>query len=276
MGLLSDLKMGLGLQERDADYYERTAKTIGRNDGAAAEARYRGGRAFTEQPKQAGLLSMMGSGDRANRKFGYTDASGNRVGALRDMFDGGGAGRSGQQFEGGLLAMLANALGIKPLGYQQPTATPAAAANATVKPSAVDRSLRPQSRSGGIGMNNPQQIMDERMVRRLSQLPLASTQQPMGPARWSGDPLATALTAAPAQPSQGNMGSLPTRGSLSTTLPAAAATYQPNTLQPFVNYGGDRLPIYNYAPPGAYYNPITIPGTGMQDALNFALSRFGK
>ena len=123
MGLLSDLKMGLGLQERDADYYERTAKTIGRNDGAAAEARYRGGRAFTEQPKQAGLLSMMGSGDRATRKFGYTDASGNRVGALRDMFDGGGAGRSGQQFEGGLLAMLANALGIKPIGYQQPTAT---------------------------------------------------------------------------------------------------------------------------------------------------------
>ena len=51
-------------------------------------------------------------------RFGYTDASGQRVSVLRDMFDGGGRGRAGQRFEGGLLADLANALGFKPLGYQ--------------------------------------------------------------------------------------------------------------------------------------------------------------
>ena len=52
-------------------------------------------------------------------KWGYTDESGKRVGMLRDMFDGGGRGRAGQRFEGGLLADLANALGFKPLGYQE-------------------------------------------------------------------------------------------------------------------------------------------------------------
>ena len=36
----------------------------------------------------------------------------------KDMVDGGGAGRSGQRFEGGILADIANALGIKPAGYR--------------------------------------------------------------------------------------------------------------------------------------------------------------
>ena len=52
-------------------------------------------------------------------KWGYTDESGKRVGMLRDMLDGGGRGRAGQRFEGGLLADLANALGLRPLGYQE-------------------------------------------------------------------------------------------------------------------------------------------------------------
>ena len=52
-------------------------------------------------------------------KWGYADESGKRVSALRDMLDGGGRGRAGQRFEGGLLADLANALGFRPLGYQE-------------------------------------------------------------------------------------------------------------------------------------------------------------
>jgi hypothetical protein len=38
--------------------------------------------------------------------------------SLRDMFDGGGAGKAGQEFEGGLLSGLLNSLGIRPAGYQ--------------------------------------------------------------------------------------------------------------------------------------------------------------
>lgn len=46
------------------------------------------------------------------QRFGYNDAEGNRVSALRDMFDGGGAGRSGPRFEGGgIISSLGNAMG---------------------------------------------------------------------------------------------------------------------------------------------------------------------
>jgi hypothetical protein len=37
---------------------------------------------------------------------------------LLDIFNGGGAGASGQRFEGGFLSGLLNDLGIKPLGYR--------------------------------------------------------------------------------------------------------------------------------------------------------------
>ena len=124
MGFFGDLAMGLGLKDRDASYYDRTAKTIGRNDGAAAEARYRQGRAYTEQPTRGGPVAMIGSAIDRRREgqsqggWGYGEGDA-RVSALRDMLDGGGRGRAGQQFEGGLLADLANALGLRPLGYEE-------------------------------------------------------------------------------------------------------------------------------------------------------------
>jgi hypothetical protein len=37
---------------------------------------------------------------------------------LLDMLDGGGAGRSGETFEGGPLSGFLNALGVRPMGYQ--------------------------------------------------------------------------------------------------------------------------------------------------------------
>lgn len=43
--------------------------------------------------------------------------------SFRDRFDGGGPGRSGDRFEGGLLSGALNTLGVKPLGYND---TPAA------------------------------------------------------------------------------------------------------------------------------------------------------
>ena len=38
---------------------------------------------------------------------------------LRDMIDGGGAGRSGPTFQGGLLSQPLNELGIRPFGYRR-------------------------------------------------------------------------------------------------------------------------------------------------------------
>ena len=121
MGLLDDLSMGLGLKDRDDDYYERTAGTLGRTQGEAREAQYRRSRGFGQLGRQ-GLLSGSGMG-------GYRDT--------RDMFDGGGPMARGGRYEGGglisFLANLANAVAGRDMGervgYDAPTET-------TMKPKA--------------------------------------------------------------------------------------------------------------------------------------------
>lgn len=102
-GILNDLAMGFGLKERDQDYYERTARTIGRNEGSGqAAGRYYDRMAAQGFPAYGGPLAFIGSGA-----------------GPRDFFDGGGLGQSGDRFVGGGMSMLANALGIRPMGYQQ-------------------------------------------------------------------------------------------------------------------------------------------------------------
>lgn len=121
MGILDDLSMGLGLKDRDDDYYERTARTLGRTQGKAREAQYRRSRGFGQLGRQ-GLLSGSGMG-------GYRDT--------RDMFDGGGPMARGGRYEGGglisFLANLANAVAGRDMGervgYGAPTET-------TMKPKA--------------------------------------------------------------------------------------------------------------------------------------------
>lgn len=107
-GLLNDLAMGLGLKERDASYYNRTAKTIGRTQGADAQQRYMRSSGYGKP--QAGLLSFMGGNNQSNntggnnilpRMFGYRDRA--------DMTDGGGRYASGGLYQGaGAYSALAN------------------------------------------------------------------------------------------------------------------------------------------------------------------------
>ena len=106
-GLLNDLAMGLGLKDRDASYYNRTAKTIGRTQGADAQQRYMRSSGYGRP--QAGLLSFMsggnnqggGMGDRVANVFGYRD--------MTDMGDGGGKFASGGYHQGGgLYSGMAN------------------------------------------------------------------------------------------------------------------------------------------------------------------------
>jgi hypothetical protein len=107
-GLLNDLAMGLGLKDRDESYYERTAQTLGRTQGAGREAQYRQSNVFQSQPQRAGLLSFMGGGNNQGggnniipRMFGYRDTT--------DMFDRGGRYASGGMYQdGGGYSMLAN------------------------------------------------------------------------------------------------------------------------------------------------------------------------
>jgi hypothetical protein len=119
MGLLDDLSMGLGLKDRDEDYYDRTAKTLGRTQGGAREAQYRQSSGFGE-PGRQGLLSGSSMGK-------YRD--------MNDMFDGGGPMARGGRYEGGglisFLANLANAVAGRDMGQ---TVGYGAPMEATIKP----------------------------------------------------------------------------------------------------------------------------------------------
>lgn len=99
-GILNDLAMGFGLKERDQDYYERTAATIAGNQGQSAGNQYLANMQSQNYPAYGGPLAFIGSG------AGFSD-----------FFDGGGLGQSGDRFRGSPYSLLANALGIKPMGY---------------------------------------------------------------------------------------------------------------------------------------------------------------
>lgn len=51
--------------------------------------------------------------------YGYTAPDGAEVSAFRDRIDGGGAGTSGDRFEGSPISGLLNFLGIRPAGYAE-------------------------------------------------------------------------------------------------------------------------------------------------------------
>lgn len=96
--------------------------------------------------------------------------------SLRDMIDGGGAGRSGQRFEGGPLSGLLNDLGIRPLGYndRMDEAAPMGLAAAPPAPAMAPRPA-PQANPyapGAITMSTlpPMgQMPNEELIRMLLQ-----------------------------------------------------------------------------------------------------------
>ena len=262
MGFFGDLAMGLGLKDRDASYYDRTAKTIGRNDGAAAEARYRQGRAYTEQPTRGGPVAMLGAGGRGGRrqwlseegvpedtgKWGYGEGD-SRVSALRDMLDGGGRGRAGQRFEGGLLADLANALGIRPMGYEERLAAarpmarptrPAAAPNwAGAQKGIALEGQAPRFGTAALSFGADTAMPDDMGLGRPSPLAFGSPRPPLSVSprdrrdlafgfprmgNW-GSPINMSWTGpyGPTQPmAQENLGTPISTGGAITTLPANA------------------------------------------------------
>jgi len=79
--------------------------------------------------------------------FGYRKSTGDYVSALQDMIDGGGAGRSGEEFEGGgILSLLANLL-FSPRGSRGEPMRPRSRPSPTsASARAVGSSLRPRSR----------------------------------------------------------------------------------------------------------------------------------
>ena len=175
-GILNDLAMGVGLKARDQDYYERTARTIGRNEGSGqAAGRYYDRMAAQGFPAYGGPLAFIGSGA-----------------GPRDFFDGGGLGQSGDRFRGSPYSLLANALGIRPMGYQQRAIDAAVAsasrsvgsmpqAPAMPAPAAAEEPLRGTAGTFTAAYEMPLTAMSQapsELTSPLSNVPL----QPAGPA----------------------------------------------------------------------------------------------
>lgn len=107
---------------------------------------------------------------------------------LLDMLDGGGAGRSGQTFEGGPLSGLLNALGIRPMGYmerlgqQQPTMRPAGLGTPPAPRPALLPPPNPYAPQNAI-TSSTLPMSDEELMRLIMQAlqkaPTANNRMPM-------------------------------------------------------------------------------------------------
>lgn len=236
MGLLDDLSMGLGLKERDDDYYERTANTLARTQGEGRARQYRQSSGFGQTGRR-GLLSGFGGGSDGGsssqsdgdrlflaRLLGYRD--------YEDMFDRGGRYASGGMYQGAggysLLANLGHALSGQEFGERTPYekikaeasvkstngAVPEATRNAI---SSLRPMLRPETNPYGVGggfdvtappaMTNPYGVGGgfEQTAPPASQPPAPMAQAATGltipsPAFDPGVP-EMGVTAAPTQPS---------------------------------------------------------------------------
>lgn len=257
MGLFDDLKMGLGLKERDDDYYERTARTLGRTQGADREATYRQSRAFKGKPKRAGLLSFMGGGSgggsssRSDREpsrgflptlFGYRD--------MEDMFDRGGPYASGGMYQGAggysLLANLAHAASGKEFGERTPYEKIEAQAKITSTNGAVPEatrnaisSLRPMLRPDNLNVPGPSMAGHSMPTPMPADPIMAGHSMPVPPAPAPMAQAATGLTIpspapAPSVPEMGvpAMGGATDIASMRNELANAGidTTYMPNDL----------------------------------------------
>ena len=119
MGILDDLAKGFGFKDRDDKYYEDTARTLGRTQGAAREAQYRQSDAFQNKAPRGGLFAFMGGGNNQGGGFGNRVANVFGYRDMTDMGDGGGRYASGGYYRGSGYSALANlgaALSGKELG----------------------------------------------------------------------------------------------------------------------------------------------------------------
>lgn len=107
--------------------------------------------------------------------YGYTAEDGTQVSAFRDMINGGGAGTSGDTFQGSPISGLLNALGVRPAGY-------AARQRQTAPQAAPARPSRPMSPP-------PVQASRSRAPDGLlgQVFPYQPAQSNAG--RWAGDPM---------------------------------------------------------------------------------------
>lgn len=121
---------------------------------------------------------------------------------LRDMFDGGGRGRSGDDFEGGLFSGLLNGLGIDPLGYRDRMGAPATPERPMARPSAAPRvpapvTMMPDAPAGPMPGHGGGEITTSRLPDPIIPMAEAAIQSAEDPLNGVGRLLAQARRMVP-------------------------------------------------------------------------------
>lgn len=99
---VDDIAMGFGLKDRDANYYNRTARTIRNNQGEDAYNRYLQSYQYQNTVPRAGFTDTLLAGIGVPNMLGYKDEG--------DWYDGGGRYASGPRTSFGIVGGLLNAL----------------------------------------------------------------------------------------------------------------------------------------------------------------------
>lgn len=88
--------------------------------------------------------------ERDNDRSNVSNApSGGGFTSIRDMFDGGGAGKSGSTFQGGPLSGVLNSIGVKPVEPREPSKSSTTTKTSTKTTSSTPKSSASSSKSAG-------------------------------------------------------------------------------------------------------------------------------
>lgn len=184
------------------------------------------------------------------QRFGYNDAEGNRVSALRDMFDGGGRGRSGSTFQGGgVISSLGNAMGgPASFGFGEGGDTNR---GATIGRTVGGMMFGPLGFIGGGLLGN---MLGGGMRQNPAMAPTASEMPMQRPSPAMVAAMAPSASTVPMQrpfaPTDAVVPAMPTMPSI-MDMPGAVERFM-------AQYGNPGLNLDSYAPP-------PLPGTVMMD-----------
>lgn len=228
------------------------------------------------------MAEQRGFGD-----FGYRKSTGEYVSALEDMIDGGGAGRSGEEFEGGgILSLLANLL-FSPRGSRggqpRPRSRPSGGAGGSSPTSggsalAVGSSPRPRSRPLPAGtLPGGMEFASEEFLQNID--PTArrtAVDIPAGPALPAAGPAMSELSsrAVPLQLGNGVSANVPSGAPEAGMLPSEALiAVSPESSAPSGMYDAPAMaagPSMPAAQPGADARALSNVLAGEAQAMDSA------
>ena len=196
--------------------------------------------------------------EQQRQRYGYNDAEGNRVSALRDMFNGGGPGQSGPTFQGGgIISDFGNAMG-GPSAFGFGEGGGDANRGATIGRTVGGMMFGPLGFIGGGLLGN---MLGGGMRRNSAMAPTASEVPAQRPSPAMVSAMAPQASMRP-QMNPARMGNVPMSaqpGALSVPPTMPSIMDMPGAVERFIaEYGG--VPSMQ-----AGYTPPPLPGVVMMD-----------